>query len=120
MRDVMSEDRRIVSLARVFAACAYALFCAIAIALLSASDYDWMLGEKEADGTALGVCSIPIPADDAADVTRLLTLAMVMGLLVPGLACLIKRRQIGLHLLLGVALLIFWGYRFWSRAFLCN
>jgi hypothetical protein len=45
----------------------YALACGAAILLLSGQDYEWMIGERDLDGSVLTRCTIPAPIDDVSD-----------------------------------------------------
>ena len=88
----MSRGRSTASQAKIFGTVLYALCCSIAIVVLSVRDYEWMIGEREVDGSVLTICSIPTSADDPSDVARLVTLGMVAVLLVFGLERLVRRK----------------------------
>jgi len=97
----------------------YALLCALFIIVVSGKDYEWMVGEKEANGSMFTHCMIPLSMDDTADVTKPLTFFAIVVLPIFGLVRLIKRRQVGLSLVLGFGLLLLWAYRFWGRTWFC-
>jgi hypothetical protein len=113
--DAMSQIRDMASPAKVAGTFLYALFCGVSTILLSAKDYEWMVGEPNADETKTTLCTIPAPMNDLSDVARLVTLVMVALLLACGLSHLIKRRRVNMSLVFALSLLGPWWYRFWGR-----
>jgi hypothetical protein len=108
-----------VRIAKIVLATAYALACAVAILILSGQDYEWMVGERDPDGSVLTLCTIPAPTDNDTSEMAMLALILVVALLAPGLIGLIRRRRIGLPLALSLGLLALWGYRFFGRTAFC-
>jgi hypothetical protein len=96
----------------------YALGCGAAILLLSGQDYEWMIGERDQDGSVLTHCAIPTPTDDMSDMAYP-ALILIAVLFAPGLFHLIKQRRIGLSLTLSLGLLALWIYRFLVRVAFC-
>lgn len=116
----MRKIRSLASPAKIVGMVLYALFCGISIFLLSVNDYEWMVGERNVDGTRATLCTIPAPMDDSSDVAMLATLALVAVLFSCGLSHLIKRRRVDMSLVFALFLLGFWWYRFLGRSFLCH
>ena len=97
----------------------YAIFCFLAVIILSIQDTDWMIGEKDRDGTVLTACTIPAPGDDTSDVAVPVSLMLIAGLLLPGLFSLVRRRRVGAPLLLGTGLLLYWAVLLFGRKAFC-
>ena len=104
--------------AMIALAISYALACAIIILMSSEGDYEWMIGERELDGSVLTLCTIPASTDDTSDMAAP-ALVLIAVLLVPGVIHLIRRRRVGPSLLLSLGLLTLWGYRFFVRTAFC-
>lgn len=104
--------------ARIGVPILYALACAFLIVLLSARDYEWMIGQREPDGSVLTICTIPAPTDDTSDMA-ILALLPIVALFVPGLIYLVRQRRISLSLLLSLGCLALWIYRFYWRTAFC-
>lgn len=100
-------------------AIAYAIFCLLAVTVLSIQDTDWMIGEKDRDGTVFTACTIPAPGDDTSDVAIPVSLLLIAGLLLPGVVSLVRRRRVGAPLLLGTALLLYWAALLFGRTAFC-
>jgi hypothetical protein len=118
--DGMNGSRRkaIVRLAKITFAILYSLVCTAVILLFSEGDYEWMVGQREPDGSVLTLCTIPTSTDSTSDMA-IPTLVLIAVLFVPGVIRLITRWQVGPSLFLSLGLLALWIYRFFIRAVFC-
>lgn len=97
----------------------YAIFCFLAVTILSIQDTDWMIGEKDRDGTAFTACTIPAPGDDTSDIALPVSLLLIAGLLLPGVFALVRQRRVGAPLLLGTGLLLYGAVLLFGRTAFC-
>ena len=97
----------------------YAIFCFLAVTILSIQDTDWMIGEKDRDGTLFTACTVPDPGDDTSDVAIPVSLMLIAGLLVPGLFTLVRRGRVGTPLFLGTGLLLYGAVLLFGRKAFC-
>jgi hypothetical protein len=116
----MIHGRTVWAWARNALTLVYALFCAFAIMLLSIRNYEWMTDEPDLDGSKTTICTIPISPDDLFDAMVWPCFVLVLVLLIPGLVRLVMKRRLGPSLVLGLALLAFWAWRFWGRMLFCK
>jgi|GEM_PF-3241158 len=98
----------------------YALFCALAIFMLSGLEYEWMIDDPYAGDDKLTLCTIPLSPDEAFDVKLPFCLVLVLVLLIPGSVRLVMKRRVGLSFAFGVVLLAFLVWRFWGRVAFCD
>jgi hypothetical protein len=103
---------------KIALAIVYTVVCGATILLHSVQEYEWMIGERDPDGSVLTLCTIPTPTDDTSDMA-MPALILIAVLLLPGLIGLIRRRRMGLPLVLSLGLLALWGYRFYGRTAFC-
>jgi hypothetical protein len=68
------------NLLKASALAAYALTSWIFIYILSTNDYEWMIGEKDADGSAMTICSLPLRNDDYSDIALLMMIVLYRSL----------------------------------------
>jgi hypothetical protein len=64
------------NLLKASALAAYALTSWIFIYILSTNDYEWMIGEKDKDGSAMTICSLPPRNDDYSDIAPLMMIVL--------------------------------------------
>ena len=96
----------------------YALACAVIILIFSEGDYEWMIGEREPDGSSLSLCTIPASTDNTSDMA-IPALILIAVLFVPGLIRLMRQRRVSPSLPLSLGLLALWAYRFFGRTAFC-
>lgn len=98
----------------------YAILVGGIIDILSDSPYEWMIGEVH-DNRKLTICDLPPPSDgdDAINVYVPLTIALVLVPLIAGIVRYIRASKVGPALVIGVALLAVWIYRFFLRDLGC-
>jgi hypothetical protein len=75
------------NLLKALALAAYALTSWIFIYILSTNDYEWMIGEKDKDGSAMTICSLPLRNDDYSDIAPLMMIVFVSIALIMGVSC---------------------------------
>jgi len=86
--------------------------------LLSASPYQWIIGEVQ-DNRRFTICDISVLGDDARDVYIPLTIVLILVSLIRGTLSYIRTIRMKPALLIGAALLLFWIYRFFLRHLGC-
>jgi hypothetical protein len=117
----MIRGRTVWAWARSILTLGYALFCIFTIMLLSEREYEWMIEDPYQDPRdKMTICTIPASTDDISDVTAPFCFILVLVLLIPGLVRLVMKRRLGPSLVLGLALLAFWAWRFWGRMLFCK
>jgi hypothetical protein len=80
------------NLLKALALAAYALTSWIFIYILSTNDYEWMVGEKDADGSAMTICSLPLRNDDYSDIAPLMMIVFVSIGLIMGVRHMRRQR----------------------------
>jgi len=114
-----AERSKVVRIITIATTVGYAVFCFLAIVLLSIPDYEsWWMG-PEIPGPKPDYCYAPDPSDDDSGVMALFTFIMIAVLLVPGLIHLIGQRRIRLSFVLGVGLILYWTYAFFKKPLFC-
>ena len=107
------------NLLKALALAAYALTSWIFIYILSTNDYEWMIGEKDTDGSAMTTCSLPLQNDDYSDIAPLMMIVFVSIALITGVRHMRRRTNFIPSLAVGSGLVLFTAYRFFGRTLLC-
>ena len=77
-----------------------------------------MIGEMEG-GVPISICTLPPAVDDARDVYAPLCAVLITPIFVVGLVRSLRTRRLDVQAVLGAALIIIWGYRFFLRTAGC-
>jgi hypothetical protein len=107
------------NLRKALALAAYALASWIFIYILSTNDYEWMIGEKDADGSVMTICSLPLRNDDYSDIAPLMMIVFVSIGLFMGVRHMRRLTNFIPNLAVGSGLVLFTAYRFYGRTLLC-
>jgi hypothetical protein len=76
---------------KALALATYALTSWIFIHILSTNDYEWMIGEKDTDGSAMTICSLPLQNDDYSDIAPLMMIVFVSIGLIMGVRHMLRQ-----------------------------
>ena len=107
------------NLLKTLALAAYALTSWILIYILSTKDYEWMIGEKDTDGSTTTICSLPLQNDDYSDIALLMMFVFVSIGLIMGVGHRLRQTNFIPNLAVGLGLVLFTAYRFFGRKLLC-
>jgi hypothetical protein len=107
------------NLLEALALATYALTSSVFIYILSTNHYEWMIGEKEADGPAMTICSLPLRNDDYSDIAPLMMIVFVSIGLIMGVRHMRRQTNFIPNLAVGSGLVLFAAYRFYGPTLLC-